>query len=130
MNYGAAASIVSAFVAIGASGMGILWWLFNTWRIANEAKQDIVEIRNEREKDKEGYDKRLEKAEDAAASIRDLASAINHLGELTKLSMDNLSRRVEEHASFTRKAFDDVQRTQNDQGGEIKTIQKIVAKLN
>jgi hypothetical protein len=127
---------VETFTALGALGTvgmgfaGVVRWVFALSEKASRALDGVAEIRAEREIDKAVYDRRLEKAEDAAASIRSLADAVKHQGELTALEIRNLTERLAEHSSFTKEAMGELKHGQKNQETAIQALKQQIAKLN
>ena len=120
---------LGALATVGAGFAGVARWLFAIQQAATRALDGLADLRAEREADKAVYDKRLEKAEDAAASIRSLADAVKHQGEITALEIRNLTERLAEHASFSKEAMGELKYGQKTQESAIQALKQQIAKL-
>jgi hypothetical protein len=126
---------IETFTALGALGTagagfaGVVRWVFSIQDAAGRALAGVGEIRAERDADKLAYDKRLEKAEDAAASVRSLADAVRHQGEITALEIRNLTECLAEHSSFTKEAMGELKHGQKTQENAIQALKQQIAKL-
>ena len=121
--------VVAAAAVLGLSGGGALW-LFNVSQKADAALQGVNAIRAERERDKIAYDRRLEKAEETAGSVRDLAGAVRHMGEMTALELKTLADKFGEHSAFMKEQIGEVRHSLKNTEAKVLALTAQVAKLN
>jgi hypothetical protein len=77
MNIDQAAAVVTA----GAAVLGLLWWVFQVHRKAEDAMKGVERIDEERKEAVKVWGARLENAESNAEATRMLASNVKNLSE-------------------------------------------------
>jgi hypothetical protein len=91
---------------------GLVGWVWSIRSIAANARDDLVELKVERERDKISFNARLVLAERAAANVERLADAVKYSADLTAEQIKNLSERFGEHAIFTKEQLAEIRHEQ------------------
>ena len=113
--------------ALGTIGIPCALWLQKVEKTANEAKLGVERIDRERTEALVIWTRRMEKAEDAAESMRELAGAVKHMGELTAAEIKHLAEKVGEHASFAKEQFGEIRHTLKNQDARVQALaQKVL----
>jgi hypothetical protein len=91
---------------------GLVGWVWSIRSIATNARDDLVELKVERERDKTLFNARLVLAERAAANVERLADAVKYSADLTAEQIKNLGEKFGEHAVFTKEQLAEIRHEQ------------------
>ena len=115
---------LSGAVAVIALGAGYGLWVFKVSEKANKAYEGVQRIDRERAEAIVSWGRRLDKAENAAESMRELAGAVKHMGEMTALEIRTLSEKVVEHSILAKDQFVEIRTTLTQQDAMLRALDK------
>jgi methyl-accepting chemotaxis protein len=105
--------IDAATAFAGLSGYtAVVVWLVRLEGKASQTSNGLADMRQDRERDNEAFHARLERAEQTAEAVRELAAAVRHGGEMTAAQIKNLADRFSEHAADTKEQLSEVKEEQ------------------
>lgn len=108
VDWEAAGVAFSAFLAWTAT----VGWLWSVRSMAINTRDDLADLKAERERDKVSWGARLTKAEQTAAAMDRLSDAVRSGAELTALQISTLAEKVAEHATFTKEQLAEIRHEQ------------------
>lgn len=87
----------------------------------------VDQIQRDRAEALISWGKRMERAENAADSMRELAGAVRHMGEMTAAEIKHLAEKVGEHADFAKDQFGEIRHTLKNQDARVQALaQKVL----
>jgi hypothetical protein len=107
--------LIAAIVALMVALIGALAWLMRVENIANDAKDGVARIQEERREQAVLYNVRLERAEAGFTAINGLGKSIEHLADRLGQQINHLTERANDHNEFMKVQMAEIREDQRRQ---------------